>query len=376
MRMLRCLVVGLAIELGTYGVAAAAPKLVKRDAEPEVSQAQQAAQKTMAAELRRGRQLAQKGQRAEAIAAFEAALRAVPDEPSVLSELGWALRAAGELKRAEESCNKAVQAAKEPPLRAAALYNLGRVLEDKRDQPGAIAAYRASLKLRENRIVRERLLDLDKTAQSDALQPEPLEGPFPTVEAWCKKQPEKCALGKEASVSARVGKAPPWQEARLFTVGEGPEECVLALRTARGWFLGKPTYCNENIFRHDAKATLEWKDVLAPPGPKLLFSLRGTDSMRDYDEEAGHSICCLDADFEELMICGLGPSQVPHCTRTISLLPPMDAPKNAAETGLVPRYGGGELVLERADGKSLEDKKSRLAPTLQAIAGRHRIAFP
>jgi tetratricopeptide (TPR) repeat protein len=153
--------------------ASAAPKKVVRDA-PAPTDAQKSASRTMAAELRRGRALAGKGQHAAAVAAFDAALGAVPDEQRVLLELGWELRAAGDLARAEEVCRKGARPGVEPPLRAPALYNLGRVLEDKGDKSGAIAAYRESLGLRENRIVRERLLDLDPTAQSDATRPQPM----------------------------------------------------------------------------------------------------------------------------------------------------------------------------------------------------------
>lgn len=374
---MRIFLVIAVLGLGLPGGAQAAPKRVVRGAQPPVSDAQQTAQKTMAQELRRGRQLAQQGQRPAAIAAFEAALRAVPDEPRVLSELGWALRGAGDLTRAEQVCKQAVQAAQEPPLRASALYNLGRVLEDKRDKPGAVVAYRESLRLRPNRIVRERLLDLDPTVQSDAFQPQPLDGPYATVEAWCKKKDSECHFKEEASVTSELAQPqPPWKEARVFTAGSSPEECVLAVRTGRGWFFGQPTYCSDGIFRHDVKATLEGKDVLSAAGLELLLTLQGTDAMKDYDDERGHSVCCLEVELSELVVCGVGPSQVPHCTPAISLMPPLDAGKGTVESGLRARYAGQEIILERSDGKSVEDQKSRLAPTLRETAGRHRIVFP
>lgn len=363
--------------IGLVGVALAAPKKVVRVAQPPVPDAQQTAQKTMAQELRRGRQLAQQGQRAAAVTAFEAALRAVPDEPRVLSELGLTLREAGDLARAEQICKQAVQAAREPPLRAPALYNLGRVLEDKRDKAGAMSAYRESLRLRPNRIVRERLLDLDPTALSDAFQPEPLDGPYATIDKWCKKQDSGCRLNEEASVTATLAQPQaPWKEARVFTVGSLPEECVLAVRTSRGWFFGKPATCREDVFRRDVTAALAEKDVLAAPGPELLLTLQGTDAMKDYDENLGHSVCCLEVELSQLVICGIGPSQVPTCTPAINLMPPLDAGKGTVESGLRARYANDEIILERSDGKSIEDQKSRLAPTLRETAGRHRVVFP
>jgi len=347
-------------------------------AKDTMSDADKAAQKTMAAELRRGRQLADKGKHAEAVVAFEAALRAVPGEPRVLLEMGAELRAAGDLARAEEFCHKAVAASPERPIRAPALFNLGRVLEAKKDKPGAIAAYRESLALRENRIVRERLLDLDPTA-SDAAHPEPLDGPQPTIAAWCAAQKdEECHLkDDEAAVTARLpAAAGPWKEARIFTIGASPEDCVLAVRTAGGWFFRRLGTCRDGEFRYDVKATVEAEDVLASPGPELIIGMTGTDAMKDFDPDLGHSICCIEASFESVTVCGVGPSKVPSCTPTIDLLPGLEAPKGVVESGLTARWNGDELVLERADGKPVDDKKARLAPALRDSAGRHRIVFP
>lgn len=123
-------------------------------------------------------------------------------------------------------------------------------------------------------------------------------------------------------------------------------------------------------------ATLEAQDVLRAPGPELLFTLQGTNAMKDYDESLGRYTCCNDAPFSELVVCGLGPSQVPHCTAALSLLPPLEAKPSHAEVGLSVRWSGDDLILERADGKPLDDKKVRLAPALRDSAGRHRIQFP
>jgi tetratricopeptide (TPR) repeat protein len=157
----------------------AAPAAVVRSGDTAV--VDKAARATMTAELRRGRQLASQGQHAEAVAAFDAALRAVPDEPRVLLELGWELRAAGNLPRAEEICRRAVQMSTTDPDRAKALYNLGRVLESKGDKPNAIVAYRDSLRLRENKTVRERLIAL-------GVKPDPPKAEPPKID-----DSEKCA---------------------------------------------------------------------------------------------------------------------------------------------------------------------------------------
>jgi|GEM_PF-3316465 len=123
------------------------------------------------AELKRGRQLANKGQHKEAVVALDAALKALPDDPRILLELGVELRAAGDLVRAETICKQATTKSNEPNDEAKAYYNLGRVLEDKPDQPGAITAYRASIKLRENATVRARLVALGGTADRGGTPP-------------------------------------------------------------------------------------------------------------------------------------------------------------------------------------------------------------
>jgi tetratricopeptide (TPR) repeat protein len=355
----------------------AAPKKVRRD-HAELSDAQKVSHKTMAAELRRGRKLAAKGRHAQAVAALDAALRAVPDEPHVLQELGWELRVAGDLVRAEQVCRKAALAS-EPALKAPALYNLGRVLEENGDKVGAIAAYVEALKLREDSSVRGRLLDLDPTAQSDAMRPQPLEGPFASLEAWCATHPDEPCQLSDATVSAKLdAPAPPWREVRVFTTGEdGDRSCALALRTSRGWFVTDLGSCSNYEFRYGVTATIASDDVLRSPGPELEVALRGTDAMKDYDPELGHSYCCIETEFSSLTVCGLGPSQVPHCSATLDLLPPLEPSSGAStEIGLEPRYAGDEVILERSDGKPIADAKVRLHRSLRGIAGRHRVIFP
>ncbi len=199
-----------------------------------------------------------------------------------------------------------------------------------------------------------------------------------SIEAWCAAhKDEECHL-KEGAVSFTLPKPfGQWQDVRVFTVGESPEECAVGVRTKRGWFVGRLMSCREAEFRHDVEISVTLIDhVASADGPELEIEAKGTDSMKDYDEEAGHSVCCLDADFRSIVVCGVGKSGIPHCTPDIDLLPSLDAPKNASDTKLVARWANDELVLDRDDGKSIDDKKPRLAPSLRALAGRHRLIFP
>lgn len=355
----------------------AKPKPAARD-EPKLGDAEKAAHRAMAAELRRGRGLAGKGQHAEAIAAYEKALTSVPDEPHVLLELGVELRAAGDLARAEEVCRKVARPGGDPALRAPALFNLGRVLEDRKDQDGAVAAYRESLKLRENRFVRERLFALDPTAQSDVTRPAPLDGPVASLAAWCAAHKETpCHLDDAAVGGTLDAPAAPWLEARVFTIeDEGEIDCALGVRTRKGWYVAKLEYCADHEFRHDVQVELAANDgIPSGTGAELVVTFRGTDSMKDFDPQMGHSVCCIDQDLVLVSVCGVGPSGAPACTPQLQLTPVLIGRKTS-EVHLEARFTDGELELVRADGKPIEDARARLDPDLRGLAGRHRILFP
>jgi Ca-activated chloride channel family protein len=78
-------------------------------------------------EVARGNEAVEQERWADAIAAYEAALREQPDRSELHYNLGRALLGAGELDRARESLARAL-ATEDKGLRAKALYNLGLVL--------------------------------------------------------------------------------------------------------------------------------------------------------------------------------------------------------------------------------------------------------
>ena len=366
-----------ALFIAAAGTGWAKPRPAVR-AEPKLSAEEKAALKKMAAELRRGRGLAGKGKHAEAIAAYDRALAAVPDEPRVLLELGVELRATGDLARAEDVSRKVAKPGGDPALRAPALFNLGRIFEDKKDKDGAVAAYRESLRLRENRFVRERLFALDPTAQSDVTRPEPLEGPVASLAAWCAAHTDiSCNLDDPVVSGKLAAPEPPWLEARVFTIVEENEtDCALGVRTQKGWFVAKLEYCSDHEFRHDMKVELAASDEIASgTGAELVVTFNGVDSVKDYDEVAGHSVCCLDQDLVLVSVCGVGASGAPACTPQIQLTRANSGrrPGND-ELQLEARFENGELDLVRSDGKPIDDRG--LDPDLRRIAGRHRILFP
>lgn len=109
--------------------------------------------------LQAGRTLAKGAKWPEAITELEAALAAIPGDDRALGELSYAYMASGDAAKARKAGREAVLAATEPKIKAAALYNLGRVEEA--DAPDKAAAlYKESLALRPNKTVEKRLADL------------------------------------------------------------------------------------------------------------------------------------------------------------------------------------------------------------------------
>ena len=68
---------------------------------------------------------------AEGILAFTAALKLDPNHAAALAELGWAAYLAGDLDAARRHTEQAIAGDASDRTRGAALYNLGRILEDR-----------------------------------------------------------------------------------------------------------------------------------------------------------------------------------------------------------------------------------------------------
>ncbi|MCU0654421.1 MAG: tetratricopeptide repeat protein [Polyangiaceae bacterium] len=108
-------------------------------------------------ELAEGRKLAQAKKWSEAMARYEEALKARPEDPRVLAEMGYASLHGGELERARGFHRRALRGATEPGLRASILFNEGMVEEKKGEVDAARRHYEASLALRPSAIVQGRL---------------------------------------------------------------------------------------------------------------------------------------------------------------------------------------------------------------------------
>jgi tetratricopeptide (TPR) repeat protein len=96
----------------------------------------------------------------EALASFEAAAAAKPKDARALAEVGFTAYFAGNLARAKEASEQAIEAAgSDAKLKGSALFNLGLAIE-KTAQNAAASLYSASAKLRPNATVQARLARL------------------------------------------------------------------------------------------------------------------------------------------------------------------------------------------------------------------------
>lgn len=107
-----------------------------------------------------GDQLESQKKWAEALTAFEAAAAAKPKDARALAEVGFTAYFAGNLARAKEASEQAIEAAgSDAKLKGSALFNLGLAIE--KTAPNAAASlYSASNKLRPNATVQARLARL------------------------------------------------------------------------------------------------------------------------------------------------------------------------------------------------------------------------
>ena len=111
------------------------------------------------------------------------------DDPRKLAEAGFTAFQHKDLVTAEKLTRDAIaKAPNDEDVRGAALYNLGQILEAKQDKPGATQAYKDSLAIRKNGIVRDALRALDPAAAdaSDTYAPKAMQGPFDTMDDYCK----------------------------------------------------------------------------------------------------------------------------------------------------------------------------------------------
>jgi tetratricopeptide (TPR) repeat protein len=366
-----------------------------------------------AACLAGGRKLAGKGLHKEALAAFRACLQTAPDDAYVESEIAAEALQLKDLELAEKSARAAVaHAGADPKPKAAALYDLGRVAEERHDMKAAIQAYSDSLAERSSAVVVRRLRALDPTAAAklEKLVPTPLDGPYESFGEACKehiaedskaaveefqkeytraypKAPEKLAektrayeskwscecpdankddeLG-EPSIGA-LGKR--WCKARvILSTCSGDNELELGstfrvsllLDTPKGWYAATtlPYYLRMN----EAEKIRNISVVERPGGRELLWTFDvGMGSHSHYREVSSSE--------SKLFVLGIGPSGEPSAvdvTLDKSDHEWIEGQKDDDSTDIALKASwnkAGQLVLS---GKTTED----------GLVGEHTLVFP
>lgn len=176
------------VVIGVIGVILALSAVSPRAASPAPSESQKSAYSQA---LKKGRKLAGGGNLKGAEAAFDGALAAIADDPAALNELSIVVMRRGDLPRVQALAERAERSSGDrAELKGAALYNLGFIKEQRGDRAGAVEAYARSLRARSNRTVRQHLARLDAglTASLDPFAPRKMDGPFPSVAAWCERE--------------------------------------------------------------------------------------------------------------------------------------------------------------------------------------------
>lgn len=272
------------------------------------------------------RKLSRKGNHAGAAKLLAKARHTAPKDAQLLSELGWQWFLAHDLPHALEATNAAVSAATTPAVKAASLYNLGRIKEalGKRDE--AVSAYAESLSWRPlNPTVLRRLADLDpkKAAELDpdrlVVHEGPLEGPFPSIAAWCGQLRDgECGASLKDDESLIAGPhepaalRPPYQAVAVFVVDEPDDtvgDCALAVQLASGWYVRRVVEaCRDGgVFSRPETLILEITTEPGAPGPEIFWVLRVNFSYRNnVDKEEPEPE-------KYLITCGVGPSGKPSC---------------------------------------------------------------
>jgi hypothetical protein len=205
-----------------------------------------------------------------------------------------------------------------------------------------------------------------------------MEGPYPSLEAYCdargKKDRQVCPsdpIDDRDKPTLKPGG--PWCDARIF-ISEGyvGAPCHFAVRTERGWFV-RPNalncYAPESGFY---EGTLAVGELVGGEPPEL--TLRASLTHREFEER-----CCTDdgesygkfydQDREELLIgCGLGPSKTPSCFQlTVALRPSGGVADPLWELSL--SYQDGAVEVKDAG-------KGPLTSEAKAYLGKHPLRFP
>jgi tetratricopeptide (TPR) repeat protein len=306
-----------------------------------------------------------------ALTLFIAGPAIADDDPRKLAESGWKAYQQHDLATAEKLTRQAIATTVDANVKAAALYNLGRVLEDRNDRPGAIAAYKQSLELRRNSVVREQLRTLDASAADalDTLRPSALDGPFGSVDAFCKQKLADASADDRAQCASATNLAPktptklaaPVQAIQLASRSEG---LLLSIEVDGRWYVQELSPL-DNPNCTVAAATL---DGITTHGVALELSYRhsGNCALRDrswtYREH-------------DIVVLGVGASHKPSGTQiVVDMTEAVDGKTtmNWARKLTWNRDGSLDVAITRSTGST----EGATPDDTDDVKGHHALVFP
>lgn len=174
----------------------------------------------------------------DATAKLKDARALAPDDVVILSELGWAALHADDLATSKDASETALKIAKEPRQRASVLYNLGRVLEAEKDEPGALARYQESLELRPSKAIEERIASLGgKAPEPPKAEPLPCQKVYANTADLCScLLPNPAPPGATCAADANAPKlaSGDLEVVRTSTATEGESAIYLVANVGNG----------------------------------------------------------------------------------------------------------------------------------------------
>jgi hypothetical protein len=130
----------------------------------------------------------------------------------------------------------------------------------------------------------------------------------------------KCDLETPWSGKKKLEKtSAPFNEAKLFAVEGLDPHCQLGIRIGTNWFvLHEAIRCIGERAKStlvNAVTSIEVKDYFPGGNPELLVRVTYDQSLEEYSPEEFDR-----THFETLLVCGVGESDVPTCTRELPVL--------------------------------------------------------